>query len=57
MPVTPDWLFQIPFAYFLAIGNGMGPQGVFVGIAVAETAIAVTGIIVFRRGKWKEQKI
>jgi putative MATE family efflux protein len=51
------WFFQIPFAYLLARYWGMGPEGVFLAIPVAETAITVTAFIVFRRGNWKKVKI
>lgn len=51
------WLFQIPLAYFLADGLNWGPEGAFIAIPVAETAIAVAAFILFRRGKWKKVKI
>jgi Na+-driven multidrug efflux pump len=51
------WLFQLPLAYMLAIRLGMGPRGVFAAIPIAETALAVVSLIVFRRGKWKQQKM
>lgn len=35
----------------------LGPTGAFAAIAIAESAIAVAGIIIFRRGKWKTVKI
>jgi putative MATE family efflux protein len=51
------WCFQIPLAYWLAIKAGFGPNGVYAAIAIAESAIAVAGILIFRRGKWKLVKI
>jgi putative MATE family efflux protein len=51
------WLFQIPFAYFVAIESGFGPRGVFIAIVLAETFMAIAGIIIFRRGKWKLMKV
>ncbi len=51
------WCFQIPLAYLLAIQWQMGPAGVFMAIPIAETAIALAGIYLFRRGKWKLVKI
>jgi len=51
------WLFQIPLAYWLAQSAGYGPDGVFWAICIAESIIAVVGMMVFRRGKWKERKI
>jgi putative MATE family efflux protein len=51
------WLFQIPVAYLLAIVLDIGTPGVYAAISIAESAIAVAGIIIFRRGKWKIVKI
>jgi len=51
------WLFQIPFAYLLAQYFKMGPDGVFIAIPVAETAIAIAGFILFKRGGWKKVKV
>ena len=51
------WLFQIPMAYFLAFRMNLGPTGVFAAIPIAETAIAVIGVTLFRRGRWKTKKI
>jgi Na+-driven multidrug efflux pump len=47
------WLFQIPLAYILSTHLSWGPFGVFVAIPVAETLITVSGIILFKRGRWK----
>lgn len=51
------WIFQIPFAYLVAIYAGFGPKGVFIAIALAESLMAVAGIMIFRRGKWKTVKV
>lgn len=51
------WAFQIPLAYLLAKSFGLGPLGVFIAIPVAETAITIASIILFRRGRWKLVKI
>jgi putative MATE family efflux protein len=51
------WLFQIPLGYVLAKHFNYGPTGVFIAVPVAETAIALTGFILFRRGKWKMKKV
>lgn len=47
------WLFQIPFAYFLAIVLQMGPLGTFIAVPVAEALIAFVYWWYFRKGKWK----
>ncbi len=51
------WLFQIPLAFLLALTLGLGAKGVFIAIAVSESVLAVAAIAVFRRGKWKQQKV
>lgn len=47
------WLFQLPFAYLMAITLNYGPIGVFAAITLAEILIAIIGIIWFKKGKWK----
>ncbi|HEY1033171.1 MAG TPA: MATE family efflux transporter [Flavipsychrobacter sp.] len=47
------WAFQIPLAYVLAKVVNWGPSGVYAAISIAESAIAIVAILIFRRGKWK----
>lgn len=51
------WLFEIPLAWVLAILWSLGPTGVFLAITIAESVLAVVAALVFRRGRWKAQKI
>jgi len=51
------WLFQIPLAYFLALGMDMKSTGAFIAIPVAETFIALVAWYYFKKGKWKEVKV
>ena len=51
------WLFEIPLAYVLAVVLGLREQGVFYSILIAETAMTITALIIFRRGKWKLVKV
>jgi putative MATE family efflux protein len=51
------WCWQIPIAYLLSTTLELGPRGVYLAIAIAESTLAVIGLIVFRRGKWKQQQI
>ncbi|WP_443939050.1 MATE family efflux transporter [Pedobacter sp. MW01-1-1] len=48
------WLFQIPFAYFLAKYLELGPTGVFIAIPTAEAGIAIAAFMLFKKGKWKK---
>jgi Na+-driven multidrug efflux pump len=51
------WLVEIPLAYALAIPFRLRSNGVFLSIVVAEAVIAVAGIVLFKQGRWKRQKI
>lgn len=51
------WLLQIPLAWVLALSLGFETKGVYLAIAIAESAIAIAGMLIFRRGKWKLSKI
>lgn len=51
------WLFQIPMAYLFAKTFNGGTTGVFLAILLAETAIAIAGIILFKKGKWKKVQL
>ncbi|MCY1530805.1 hypothetical protein D9M68_660110 [compost metagenome] len=51
------WLFQIPFAYYLAKYLAMGPVGVFIAIPVSEVGITIAAFILFKRGKWKKTMV
>ena len=51
------WLFQIPLAYALAILFDFRERGVFIAITMAESLLAVVGILVFRTGRWKEKRV
>ncbi|WP_242158602.1 MATE family efflux transporter [Aestuariivivens sediminis] len=47
------WLFQLPFAYLMAMSLDFGPSGVFWAITLAEVWIAIIAIIWFKKGDWK----
>ena len=51
------WIFQLPLAYMTAIWLDFGPIGVFVSITLAEVLIAIIGIILFKKGKWKTVQV
>jgi Na+-driven multidrug efflux pump len=51
------WLLQIPMAYGMSRVLGLGPTGVFAAITISESTLAVVSMLVFRRGRWKKQKI
>lgn len=51
------WLVEIPLAWVLANAAGLGPQGVFTAIPLAETALMALAWREFRKGRWKEVKV
>lgn len=51
------WLLQIPLSYTFATLFAWGPVGVYWGIAISESLLALIAIAVFRRGKWKTVQI
>jgi putative MATE family efflux protein len=51
------WVWEIPLGYLLALPFGLGPDGVFLSITIAECTLAIVAVIVFRRGRWKHKQV
>jgi len=51
------WAWEIPLAWALAGPFGLGPRGVFIAITVGFSTLAVAGIVLFRRGRWKQKRV
>jgi Na+-driven multidrug efflux pump len=51
------WLWELPLAYVLSKVFGLGPRGVFLAIMIAFSTLAIVSALLFRRGKWKRQKV
>lgn len=51
------WMFELPLAYVLSVTFGMGPQGNFLAVTIAFSALAVVSAVIFRQGKWKTKRI
>lgn len=51
------WMVEIPLAWWLALNMGFQETGVFWSIVIAESLLGVLGIVVFKRGKWKQQMV
>jgi len=51
------WVLQIPLAWWLSFRMGMHQYGVFLAIVITECSIAAASMLLFRRGRWKLQKI
>jgi len=51
------WALQIPLAYLLAFPLQIGFNGIFIAVPVAESALALAAVMMFRRGTWKLQQV
>ncbi len=51
------WLIEIPLAYLLAIQLGWAEKGVALAIIFAESVMAVWGLYLFRKGRWKLREV
>ena len=51
------WMGQIPLAWLLAEYFRLGPTGVFIAVPISFSALAVWSLVLFRRGRWKEQRL
>jgi len=51
------WVLELPLAWFLAVPLHMHAEGAFLSIVIAECSMAAAGIVLFRQGRWKKQKI
>ena len=51
------WMVEIPVAYVLSMKLGFKENGVYYAILIAETCMTITGIYLFKRGKWKLKEV
>jgi putative MATE family efflux protein len=51
------WVFEIPFAWFVATQTGAGYRGVFIAVTAAYSVLAVVSAALFRRGRWKAKRV
>jgi putative MATE family efflux protein len=51
------WLFELPLAWYLSVGAGLGPRGVFIALTVSYSMLAIVSAILFRRGRWKQKAL
>lgn len=51
------WLGQIPLAWLLAQFFGMGPLGVFIAVPIGFSVWTLWSLMLFRRGRWKQQQV
>lgn len=51
------WLLELPLAWVLSHRTGLGVTGVFASVVVAELALSLLGMHLFRRGGWRTLEI
>lgn len=52
------WIIEIPVAYYLAnYFNNMNESGVYTAIIIAESIMTIIAMWLFKKGKWKSQKV
>ncbi|MEO7411804.1 MAG: MATE family efflux transporter, partial [Opitutaceae bacterium] len=51
------WLCQVPLAWLLAKPLGLGATGIYIAVPVSFSILALWSGVLFKRGKWKLQKV
>ena len=51
------WIWELPLAWWLSHGAGLGANGAFIAITVAYCTLALVSAVIFRKGRWKEQQV
>jgi len=51
------WILEIPLAWHLARHTSLHVNGVFASVVVAQSAIVLISLILFRQGRWAKQRI
>jgi len=52
-----QWLMQVPLAWALSRGLGLGPIGVYIAVPVSFAGLALSGGVLFKRGGWKAKQV
>ena len=51
------WILEIPLAWALAMHTALRVDGVYVSVVIAQSAIVLISLYLFRQGRWARQKI
>ncbi|MBS1841852.1 MAG: MATE family efflux transporter [Acidobacteria bacterium] len=51
------WMLELPAAYLLAMHTRLQARGAYWAVVIAEASMAAVSIVLFKQGKWKQQKI
>ncbi|WP_263419870.1 MATE family efflux transporter [Terriglobus albidus] len=55
--VVGFWVLEIPLAWWLAMHTPLGVNGVFTSVVVAQSVVVMISLVLFRRGRWEQQRI
>ena len=51
------WMIEIPLAYVLAMQIGWQEEGAFYAIIIAEAAMTLLAVYLFKKGRWKKEAV
>ncbi|MGC2403200.1 MAG: MATE family efflux transporter [Acidobacteriaceae bacterium] len=51
------WVVEIPLAWWLAMHTSIRVNGVFVSVVIAQSVIVLISLVLFRQGRWAQQRI
>jgi putative MATE family efflux protein len=51
------WVLELPLGWWFATHTRLRVNGAFLALVIAECAIAAASMVLFRRGRWKAQRI
>ena len=51
------WILELPLAWWLSVSLHLHAEGAFLSVVIAEGAMAAAGIVLFRQGRWRQQRI
>jgi putative MATE family efflux protein len=51
------WIIELPLAWVLAHRLGFGPTGAFIALSVGFSTMCFISVWLFRRGRWKTQRV
>ncbi|MFB6070702.1 MAG: MATE family efflux transporter [Halanaeroarchaeum sp.] len=57
LSIVALWIGRVPTVYFLAFTLGLGPTGIWIGMALGNVLGAIVAVAWFLRGTWRETVI
>jgi putative MATE family efflux protein len=51
------WILELPLAWYLARHTSLHVNGVFTSVVVAQSVIVLISLVLFRQGRWAQQRI